>query len=283
AGGCDGGGQAGGARRLLRQVGGHRAPGPRRARARPGAPAAPAAAGAVVAGRDGCRDGVRRGGQRAAPRGRGAPAAGHPRRLGLAYPRPPPGRPARPPTGGRGGDGAGRRGACRRARPALDLRRRRLRRGGRRPVAQPLAQVLRGRVRQPDRCAGLPGAQGVRGDVGVRTVLVTGFEPFAGAADNPSGDAVRRLARDWDGPERLVTEVRPGTFAAAAARVCALIDEHDPVAVVAVGLGEGRAELTPERVAVNLADARIPDNAGAQPVDEPVVAGGPAAYLTTAP
>lgn len=123
----------------------------------------------------------------------------------------------------------------------------------------------------------------MRGDVGVRTVLVTGFEPFAGAADNPSGDAVRRLARDWDGPERLVTEVLPVTFADAAARVCALIDEHDPVAVVAVGLAEGRAELTPERVAVNLADARIPDNAGAQPVDEPVVAGGPAAYLTTAP
>lgn len=121
---------------------------------------------------------------------------------------------------------------------------------------------------------------------GVR-VLVTGFEPFGGAATNPSGDAVRRLAaqwdEQWDGPERLVTDVLPVTFSGAAPRLRALLDEHRPAAVLAVGLAEGREAVTPERVAVNLADARIPDNAGAQPLDEPVEPDGPAAYFATAP
>lgn len=114
-------------------------------------------------------------------------------------------------------------------------------------------------------------------------VLVTGFEPFADAATNPSGDAVRALATSWAGPGRLVAEVLPVTFAGAAPRVLALLDEHRPAAVLAVGLAEGRDAITPERVAVNLADARIPDNAGAQPRDEPVAPDGPAAYFATAP
>lgn len=114
-------------------------------------------------------------------------------------------------------------------------------------------------------------------------VLVAGFEPFGGAATNPSADAVRRLATTWEGPEPLVTTVLPVTFADAAAALLTLVDEHAPRLVVATGLAEGRAAVTPERVAINLADARIPDNAGARPRDEPVVAGGPAAYFSTLP
>lgn len=115
------------------------------------------------------------------------------------------------------------------------------------------------------------------------TILLTGFEPFAGDAANPSGDAVRRVAARWDGPETLVTEVLPVVFAAADGRLRALIAAHRPDVVIAVGLAGGRAAVTPERVAINLADARIPDNAGVQPLDRPVVEDGPAAYFATLP
>jgi pyroglutamyl-peptidase len=115
------------------------------------------------------------------------------------------------------------------------------------------------------------------------TILLTGFAPFAGDATNPSGDAVRRVTARWDGPETLVTEVLPVVFDAADERLRALIATHQPNVVIAVGLAGGRAALTPERVAINLADARIADNAGAQPLDRPVVEGGPAAYFATLP
>lgn len=117
----------------------------------------------------------------------------------------------------------------------------------------------------------------------VPTVLLTGFEPFGGDARNPSGDAVLEVARSWSGPERLVTAVLPVAFEAARTQVRALLAEHRPELVLAVGVAGGRDALSPERVAVNLMDARIPDNAGARPVDEPVVAGGPAAHFATVP
>lgn len=115
------------------------------------------------------------------------------------------------------------------------------------------------------------------------TVLLTGFEPFAGDATNPSGDAVRLVAARWSGSERLVVEVLQVVFASAAERLRLLMDEHRPDIVIATGLAGGRAQVTPERVAINLADARIPDNAGDQPVDRPVVEGGPTAHFASLP
>ena len=115
------------------------------------------------------------------------------------------------------------------------------------------------------------------------TVLLTGFEPFGGDARNPSGEAVRAVARDWDRPERLVTEVLPVAFDAAGDALRGLIAAHSPGVVIATGLAGGRTQITPERVAINLRDARIPDNDGAQPIDEPSVAGGPAAYFASLP
>ncbi|WZH37024.1 MAG: pyroglutamyl-peptidase I [Microbacterium enclense] len=115
------------------------------------------------------------------------------------------------------------------------------------------------------------------------TVLLTGFEPFAGDATNPSGDAVRLVGERWTGEERLVVEVLPVSFVTAAARLRRLLDEHRPDLVIATGLAGGRTRVTPERIAINLADARIPDNDGDQPVDRPVVAGGPAAFFATLP
>jgi pyroglutamyl-peptidase len=115
------------------------------------------------------------------------------------------------------------------------------------------------------------------------TVLLTGFEPFGGDAVNPSGDAVRSVAASWTGPERLVTAIRPVTFAGAAATLADLLAEHDPHLVIATGLAGGRRAIGIERVAVNLADARIPDNDGAQPIDEPSAPGEDAAAFASLP
>lgn len=115
------------------------------------------------------------------------------------------------------------------------------------------------------------------------TVLLTGFEPFGGDAANPSADAVALVASEWAGTAELVTAVLPVTFAGAAAGLRALIDEHRPDVVLATGLAGGRSTIGVERIAVNLLDARIPDNAGAQPVDEPSIPGAPPAGFATLP
>ncbi|MHC2997798.1 pyroglutamyl-peptidase I [Microbacterium sp. HJ5] len=115
------------------------------------------------------------------------------------------------------------------------------------------------------------------------TLLLTGFEPFGGDAVNPSGDAVREAAARWTGPETLVTGILPVTFEGAPAQLNALIEEHSPDVVIATGLAGNRSVISVERVAVNLLDARIADNDGAQPVDAPSVAGAPAAYFATLP
>lgn len=115
------------------------------------------------------------------------------------------------------------------------------------------------------------------------TVLLTGFEPFGGDAANPSGEAVHLVAAQWGGPAELITAVLPVTFVGAAARMRGLIAEHSPDVVIATGLAGGRVAIGVERVAVNLRDARIADNDGAQPVDEPCVAGAAAGAFATLP
>ena len=114
-------------------------------------------------------------------------------------------------------------------------------------------------------------------------VLLTGFEPFGGDTVNASWLAVQRVAAEWAGPESLTIAELPVAFGLAADRLDALIAEHRPRLVVAVGLAAGRDRVTPERVAINVDDARIPDNADATPIDEPIVADGPAAYFSTLP
>ena len=115
------------------------------------------------------------------------------------------------------------------------------------------------------------------------TVLLTGFEPFGGDVANPSGEAVHRVASRWEGPELLVTAVLPVTFTGAAARLRGLLAEHRPDVVIAAGLAGGRAAIGVERVAVNLVDARIPDNDGEQPIDVPSVPGAAPAHFATLP
>jgi pyroglutamyl-peptidase len=114
-------------------------------------------------------------------------------------------------------------------------------------------------------------------------VLLTGFEPFGGDALNPSQEVLRELdGRRIDG-HRVVVATLPVAFAPALGELARLVERERPVLALALGLAAGRARLSLERVALNLIDARIPDNAGAQPVDVAVIADAPAAYFTTLP
>lgn len=115
------------------------------------------------------------------------------------------------------------------------------------------------------------------------TVLLTGFAPFGGETSNPSWDAVQRLAGKSVRGHRIVTRCLPCTFGASLRELRAAIRETRPALVLCVGQAGGRSQLSLERIAINIDDARIPDNAGARPIDEPVVADGPAAYFSDLP
>src|SRR3954454_22248249 len=112
--------------------------------------------------------------------------------------------------------------------------------------------------------------------------LVTGFEPFGGESVNPALDAVQRLPLRL-GAQDIVSATLPCVFGRALDALEAAIVAADPDIVLGVGLAGGRAALSLERVAINVDDARIPDNDGQQPIDRPIVAGGPAAYFTGLP
>ena len=111
-------------------------------------------------------------------------------------------------------------------------------------------------------------------------VLLTGFEPFGGETVNPSWVAVQAVAREWSGPEQIIPMQLPVVFDDSIDRAIA---EHSPDLVISVGQAGGFATIELERVAINVQDARIPDNSGAQPIDEPVVAGGPTAHFSSLP
>jgi pyroglutamyl-peptidase len=100
--------------------------------------------------------------------------------------------------------------------------------------------------------------------------LVTGFEPFGGERVNPSGEAIRRLPAALDGLA-IATQLLPAAYAPALGLLHAAIARERPDIVLCTGEAGSRLDLTPERVAINVQDARIPDNDGAQPIDLPVV------------
>ena len=117
----------------------------------------------------------------------------------------------------------------------------------------------------------------------MRNVLVTGFEPFGGEPVNPALEAVRCLEGRVLGGCRVVTRALPVVRFASIEEIERNILETDPILVLAIGQAGGRMEITPERIAINVDDFRIPDNAGLQPIDEPIVPDGPAAYRSTLP
>ena len=109
-------------------------------------------------------------------------------------------------------------------------------------------------------------------------VLLTGFEPFGKATLNPSGEIVKQISGD-----NIVTAILPVAYAQSAERLLALIAEHKPDVVICLGQAEGRTHISPERIAINLDDARLADNEGVIRNDVPIVVGGPVAYESTLP
>ena len=113
-------------------------------------------------------------------------------------------------------------------------------------------------------------------------ILVTAFDPFGGETINPAQQAVERLCDEIEG-KKLHKLIIPTVFGRSAELVIEAMDKLRPDAVICVGQAGGRRSVTPERVAINVMDASITDNAGQQPVDEAVIADGPAAYFSTLP
>ncbi|MBI3310512.1 MAG: pyroglutamyl-peptidase I [Serratia liquefaciens] len=117
----------------------------------------------------------------------------------------------------------------------------------------------------------------------MQKVLITGFEPFGGERVNPSWEVVKQLNDMELSGARIIARQLPCIFGAALEALNAAIDEVQPAMVLAIGQAGGRTDITLERVAINIDDARIPDNQGRQPIDEPIVENGPTAYFSTLP
>lgn len=117
----------------------------------------------------------------------------------------------------------------------------------------------------------------------MKTVLLAGFEPFGGEALNPSALAMSALAGRQIAGRRVATLVLPCIFGKSLTLLRREIQRLRPELVICTGQAGGRACLSVERVAINIADASLPDNAGNRPVDQPVVRGGSAAYFSTLP
>ena len=115
-----------------------------------------------------------------------------------------------------------------------------------------------------------------------KKLLITGFDPFGGETVNPAWEAVKKL------PDRITDYTLykldiPTVFGLAAETVLAKAAQTQPDLILCIGQAGGRAAVTPERIAVNIRDARIPDNAGNQPGGEQIAPDGPATYFATVP
>lgn len=117
----------------------------------------------------------------------------------------------------------------------------------------------------------------------MQTVLITGFEPFGGETLNPSWEVVKQLDGMIIDNCRVVARQLPCVFGESLEVLNAAIDALQPSVVLAIGQAGGRVDVTVERVAINVDDARIPDNRGQQPVDVAIVPDGPAACFSTLP
>jgi pyroglutamyl-peptidase len=109
-------------------------------------------------------------------------------------------------------------------------------------------------------------------------ILLTGFEPFGKATLNPSGEIVKQISG-----ENIVTAILPVAYAQSAERLMQLIAEHNPEVVICLGQAEGRTQITPERIAINLDDARLADNEAVMRNEMPILLDGPVAYESTLP
>ena len=115
------------------------------------------------------------------------------------------------------------------------------------------------------------------------TILVSGFEPFGGSSLNPSQLLVEELSREDIPGAELFSIVLPVEFARAAEILLSKVAEVKPDLVLAFGQAEGRASITPEKIAINFDDARIPDNAGNQRHQQIIDPAGADGYFSTLP
>lgn len=113
-------------------------------------------------------------------------------------------------------------------------------------------------------------------------ILVTGFDPFGGEQINPALEAVKKLPESVNGAEIIKLEI-PTVFVKSYEVVKEAIEKHRPDVVVNIGQAGGRFTISPERVAINMDDARIPDNEGNQPIDMKIQEDGESAYFTQLP
>lgn len=114
-------------------------------------------------------------------------------------------------------------------------------------------------------------------------ILLTGFDPFGGDTDNPSWRVAQALDGQRIAGHFVMAAQLPTVFGASLTELARLVHLHQPAIVLCLGQAGGRASLSVERIGINIEDARIPDNAGAQPVDTAVIAAGPAAYFSSLP
>lgn len=113
-------------------------------------------------------------------------------------------------------------------------------------------------------------------------VLMTGFDPFGGESINPAFEAVKLIPDHIAGAEVVKVEI-PTVFRESSKALEAAIETHQPDVVICVGQAGGRFDITVERVAINIDDARIPDNKGNQPLDEVIYEDGENAYFASLP
>jgi pyroglutamyl-peptidase len=145
-----------------------------------------------------------------------------------------------------------------------------------------LKPAVKAAILQPGNASPPAAAPQRPGLKGHEVVIVTGFEPFGGEKTNPSWEVCKLLESEVAGL-RVETVLVPCEFGRAVETVAEAIERLHPTLVVCLGQAGGRHRIGVERVAINVDDARIPDNAGAQPVDEWIAANGPPAYFPSVP
>lgn len=113
-------------------------------------------------------------------------------------------------------------------------------------------------------------------------IVVTAFEPFGGEAINPANEALQLLEEEVQGV-KIVKLVVPTVFGKAINTIETVLEKEKPNVVICIGQAGGRADITVERIAINIDDAKMADNEGNMPVDKPIIKDGPAAYFSTLP
>ncbi|PFR44922.1 pyroglutamyl-peptidase I [Bacillus thuringiensis] len=117
----------------------------------------------------------------------------------------------------------------------------------------------------------------------MKTVLLTGFDPFGGESINPAWEVAKSLHEKTIEEYKIISKQVPTVFQKSISVLKEYIEELNPEMIICIGQAGGRPDITIERIAINIDDARIADNEGNQPVDVPVIEEGPAAYWSTLP